>query len=370
MYDVVIVGGGPSGATVARLAGRCGRTLVVERREDVAADGPGRGKPCGGLLAPDAQRALAALGLGVPREVLTGPQLFAVRALDVPTGRERHYPRAYLNVNRARFDAWLRSLVPGDVEVRRGVRVTGVRERGDGAEVQLEGRGTIEVVHARLVVGADGAGSTVRRHVFPRAPEPRRYVAIQEWFEARAAEPCYTAVFDPAVTDFYGWAIPKGDAVIVGAAVPAGPGASARFERLVAMLRRSGLRVGRLLGREGTLLSRPRRPSELVTASARVALVGEAAGFVSPSSAEGISFALESGAAFAAALAAGGVAGAAERYRAATAPLRRKVLSKVLKGALLDQSLLRGLALASGIGSVPVGAAASLPREHTCPSRV
>ncbi len=370
MYDVVIVGGGPAGATVARLAVRCGRTLLVERREDVAAGGPGRGKPCGGLLAPDAQRALAALGLGVPRDVLEGPQLFAVRALDVSTGRERHYPRAYLNVNRARFDAWLRSLVPGDVEVRRGVRVTGVRERGDGAEVQLEARGRIEVVQARLVVGADGAGSTVRRHVFPRASEPRRYVAIQEWFEARAAEPCYTAVFDPAVSDFYGWAIPKGAAVIVGAALPAGPGASARFERLVANLRGSGLRLGRSLGREGTLLSRPRRPSELVTASARVALVGEAAGFVSPSSAEGISFALESGADFAAALAAGGVAGAAERYRAATMPLRRKVLSKVLKGALLDQALVRGLALASGIGSVRVGAAPSPPREHTCLSRV
>jgi flavin-dependent dehydrogenase len=86
-----------------------------------------------------------------------------------------------------------------------------------------------------------------------------------------------------------------------------------------------------------------------------VTLVGEAAGFVSPSSAEGISFALESGAALAAALASGGVAGAAERYGAATAPLRRKVLSKVLKGALLDRAALRGLALATGFGSVQVG---------------
>jgi geranylgeranyl reductase len=236
--------------------------------------------------------------------------------------------------------------------------------------VQLEGRGEIEVVHARLVVGADGAGSTVRRHVFPRASEPRRYVAIQEWFEARGAEPCYTAVFDPAVTDFYGWAIPKGDAVIVGAAVPAEGGASARFERLVDTLRGAGLRLGRSLGREGTLLSRPRRPAELVTASRRVALVGEAAGFVSPSSAEGISFALESGAAFAAALAAGGVEGAAERYRAATAPLRRKVLSKMVKGALLDRALLRSLALASGIGSVPVGAAPAASVEDPCVSRI
>jgi flavin-dependent dehydrogenase len=356
MYDVVVVGGGPSGATVARIAGRCGKTLLVERRDDVARDGPGRGKPCGGLLAPDAQRALAALGLGVPRHVLTGPQLFAVRAIDVPSRRERHYARAYLNVDRARFDAWLRSLVPVDVEVRRGVRVTGVREHADGAELRLEGRGGIEIVRARLVVGADGAGSRVRRDVFPGAPEPRRYVAIQEWFEARAAEPCYTAVFDPEVTDFYGWAIPKGDAVIVGAAIPVGPEAAGRFERLVETLRRSGLGLGPSLGREGTLLCRPRRRVELVTGSARVALVGEAAGFVSPSSAEGISFALESGAALGAAIEAGGVEGAAERYRAATARLARKVLAKVLKGLLLDRAAFRSAALASGVGAIPVGA--------------
>jgi geranylgeranyl diphosphate/geranylgeranyl-bacteriochlorophyllide a reductase len=148
--------------------------------------------------------------------------------------------------------------------------------------------------------------------------------------------------------------------VVVGAALEPGPDAAARFERLVATLRSAGLRLGRSLGREGTLLTRPSRPAHLVTGAGQVALAGEAAGFVSPSSAEGISFALESGAALGAALAPG-LDGWAQRYADATARLRRKVLAKVLKGALLDRAAVRRLALATGVGAVSVGDAPDVP---------
>ncbi|HSN91809.1 MAG TPA: FAD-binding protein [Anaeromyxobacteraceae bacterium] len=357
MYDLVIVGAGPAGATLARLAGSRLRTLLVERRRGGPAEpGPRAGKCCGGLLAPEAQRALAALGLGVPREVLVGPQLFAVRAIDVASGLERHYPRHYLNVDRARFDAWLRSLVPAAVEVRTGHRLTGLCDEGDGVAAALEWAGGTEVVRARLVVGADGAASRVRARAFPRLPEPETYLAIQEWFEAGGAEPCHTAVFDPSVTDFYGWAIPKGDRIVVGAALRPGLEASGRFERLVRTLRDRGLRLGRSLGREGALLHRPCRPAHLVTGRGRVALAGEAAGFVSPSSAEGLSRALRSGAALAAALAPG-LEGWAPRYRAATAGLRREILGKRLKASVLFSPTLRRAVMASGIGAVPVGEA-------------
>lgn len=353
MYDLVIVGAGPAGATLARLAPGHLRTLLVERRGAGGRSGPGSAKCCGGLLAPEAQRALAALGLGVPREVLAGPQLFAVRAIDVAARLERYYPRHYLNVDRGQFDAWLRSLLPAGVELR-AARVTALRDEGHAMAVALEAPGGTEVVRARLVVGADGAASRVRAQAFPGLPEPDRYLAIQEWFVACRADPCYTAVFDPPATDFYGWAIPKGDRIAVGAALPPGPGAAARFARLVATLEERGLRLGSSLGREGAMLYRPRRRRHLATGCGRVALVGEAAGFVSPSSAEGLSHALRSGAALAAALAPG-LEGWAARYRAATAGVRRELLVKTVKAPLLFWPLIRRAVMRSGLGSVPVG---------------
>lgn len=93
MYDVAIVGAGPAGSMLARLIGQRYRVLLVEKRQLDGPERPSLGKCCGGLLAPDAQRMLSRLGLGLPKSVLQDPQLFVVRAIDVPRKLERYYQR-------------------------------------------------------------------------------------------------------------------------------------------------------------------------------------------------------------------------------------------------------------------------------------
>ena len=90
MYDVAITGGGPAGATLARLIGDRYKVLLVEpRRLADAPAGFAALKCCGGLLAPDAQMMLSKLGLGLPKGVLEDPQLFVVKAIDMPQGLKR-----------------------------------------------------------------------------------------------------------------------------------------------------------------------------------------------------------------------------------------------------------------------------------------
>lgn len=353
MYDVCIIGAGPAGATAARLLPRNLRVLLVDKRPlDRAYASGDPQKLCGGLLSPRAQAELARQGLGVPQSVLAGPQLFAVRTCDIDAGLERLYQRFYTNIDREAFDRWLVSLVPDSVEVAHGWRALSL-ERDDEASIvrfATPGGGRASVA-ARVVIGADGAGSLVRRALLGDTRRVPAYVAMQARCVTAGGEPHYGAIFDAAATDFYGWTIPKGAEVLVGAALPAGPDAHRRFDEFVARAREAGFDFGLEYERAAAPVVRPARPSHITLGRRDVLLAGEAAGHISPSSAEGISYALRSGAAVASALA-HGVEGAAERYSIAAWPLTSEVCAKLAKSSLIASATTRRVALRTGIGAL------------------
>ena len=69
------------------------------------------------LLAPDAQQILGRFGLGLPQNILVGPQLFTVRTIDIQNNIEQYYQRHYINIDREKFDKWLVSLLLSEVIV-------------------------------------------------------------------------------------------------------------------------------------------------------------------------------------------------------------------------------------------------------------
>ncbi len=353
MYDIAIVGAGPSGATLARMLAPAYRVLLVDRRRlDLEPGAAGLHKVCGGLLAPAAQHELARQGLGVPSHVTRGPQLFAVRTLDLAAELERLYQRFYVNVDREAFDRWLLSLVSDSVDTAFGWSLRELERDADASFLRFDTpAGGSAGVRARLVVGADGASSAVRRLAFPRTPAPARYVAVQAECEQHAGDPYYGAVFDARITDFYGWTIPKGDRVLVGIALPAGDGTVGRFDRFLEAVRANGFGVGSEVGRSSAAIARPSNPWHLCPGAGGVLLAGEAAGFISPSSAEGISYALKSAAILADALHSG-LAGADARYREVAWPLACKVGLKAAKASAIYGAATRRLIMRSGLGSI------------------
>ena len=128
MFDAVIIGLGPAGSRLARLLAGKYNVLCLDKK---VAEG-GFEKPCGGLLAPDAQKILARFDLTLPKSVLVDPQLFAVRTLDLSSGLTRYYQRFYVNMNRAKFDRWLISLIPASVPVYAGAKVIKITRNENG----------------------------------------------------------------------------------------------------------------------------------------------------------------------------------------------------------------------------------------------
>lgn len=205
-------------------------------------------------------------------------------------------------------------------------------------------------VCARLVVGADGAESVVASTLGCSRERPG-YIALQGSFDGASADPYYGAFFDEALTDFYGWSIPKGATTYVGMAVRRGLGAGRRFDEFVDRLRERGCSIGSPLHRESAPLRRPSLPGHITLGSDSLALIGEAAGLISASSAEGISYALRSARILAGALA-GGVGGAAGRYRIGMTPIVADVVGKMLKARVLYDTGARRLVMRSGVTAI------------------
>lgn len=348
MYDVAIIGLGPAGATLARLLAGKLRVVCLDKKRPE--DG-GFEKPCGGLLAPDAQKELARFSLTLPTEVLATPQIFSVQTLDARSGLLRHYQRCYINVNRDRFDRWLLSLIPPAVTRLSDCRCTGVAKTPDGWQVSYRQNGQTATLQARYLVGADGAHSQVRHALYPNK-KIRCYTSVQQWFEEQHTQPFYSCLFDEQNTDCYSWSISKDNRFIFGGAYPARH-CREGFEAQKRLLERQGYRFGKPLRTEACQVLRPASPWQLCSGHSNAFLVGEAGGFISPSSLEGISSAMATARKLAdILLRPGGNPNAA--YWRATLPLRLTVAVKLCKCPFMYWPWLRRLVLRSRLQAIEV----------------
>lgn len=215
-YDIAIIGLGPSGSVLAQLLSKKHKVIAIDRKKSIE---KGFKKPCGGLLSSDAQKALAKLDITLPKDVMVDPQIFAVKTIELKNTLIRYYQRCYINIDRHKFDLWLKSLIPNHVEVYNNSYCSSVEKVPEGYRVTFYENGIKQVITTKYLVGADGASSMVRHFLYPKK-KIRTYMSIQQWFSETHDNPFYSCIFDSENTDCCSWSISKDNKFIFGGAFP------------------------------------------------------------------------------------------------------------------------------------------------------
>ena len=302
--DVLIVGAGPSGSTAATTLARLGHSSVIIDKGVFP-----RHKTCASWINALAFSRFEYLNAELSN--LVDCPFYGIRFYDQTVSRHGSYrerkPSGYLTL-RSKFDHGLANIaVRSGAIFRQGVRAVQIDEQRIGIRAVLSD-GT--AVNARFLLGADGSNSQIARWSGLRKSwKPNQYVLCANEdipYSAQSIEKFYGEKVPLFVSlrfnglDGYGWVFPKQEYICVGIGGRVSRGADIR-EILKSFVERS--REVKLIPSD-LQISKPDYaldPAGAIHSMAaltrgRTMLIGDAAGFVSGSTGEGIYPGMVSGA--------------------------------------------------------------------------
>lgn len=295
---VAVVGSGPAGSSTAEVLASSGiETYLFERKLDNA-------KPCGGAIP-----LCMVSEFDLPQDIIDR-QVRKMKMIS-PSNREvdinlvnqdeyigmcrREVLDGYLRNRAAKLGANLINATVHKLDIptdnTKPYTIHYIDHSEGGA------KGIAKNLKVDLIVGADGANSRIAKEI--DAGDYNYAIAFQERIRLPQEMMGYYEdlaemyVGDDVSTDFYAWVFPKYDHVAVGTGTMQVHKAS--IKQLQAGIRARAAKKlvgGKIIKVEAHPIPEHPRPRRVV---GRVALVGDAAGYVTKSSGEGIYFAAKSG---------------------------------------------------------------------------
>lgn len=205
--DVAVVGAGPAGSRTARdLARRGFRVLLLEEHRTV-----GVPSHCSGLISLRTLRE-SEIGDGAILHRVTGAFVHTQSGSEVALGGGETRAVA---IDRVAWDRTLaeQAQTAGAELVR--ARVLNVARENSHVRLQTQTDGRDSAITARLVVGADGTHSRVRRTLGMGAPREYAYnLGIEGRLKTRRDDFVHVFVGREMAPGWFGWIIPTGDGMV------------------------------------------------------------------------------------------------------------------------------------------------------------
>ncbi|WTL28236.1 geranylgeranyl reductase family protein [Streptomyces sp. NBC_01498] len=290
VWDVVVVGAGPAGASAAYAAAVAGRRVLLLEKAELP-----RYKTCGGGIIGPSRDSLPP-GFELPLRDRVHAVTFSMNGRLARTRRSRRM--LFGLINRPEFDASLvEHAQKAGAVLRTGASVSRVQQHGPAvpdrrtvAVVLSDG----ETILSRAVVGADGSAGRIGAHVGVKLDQVDLGLELEIPVPPTVAEDWAGRVLIDwgPLPGSYGWVFPKGDTLTVGVISARGDGAATKryLEDFVAKQGLAGFEPSVSSGH----LTRCRTEDSPLSRG-RVLVCGDAAGLLEPWTREGISFALRSG---------------------------------------------------------------------------
>lgn len=298
---MIVVGGGPAGATAARALGDAGvHTLLLDR-----AAFP-RDKPCGGGISARVVQRFPYLAEALQR---IATHWVSQVYFESPDGSAVDYESEqplYLMIRRCEFDHLLLSLVGPQVEFQPGALVRRLEIQPDCVAVSADVQGEPREYRCRLVLGCDGANSVVARAAGPRAERVQYAIDMMEetpYAELNTADRKRMHVYYRIRGQYgYGYVFPKARHINLGVGFKMDYYLShlrgrqySYHQSFVSELRSKSLVEGASNAANFRAFPLPISGPLDRTSSNRILLAGDAGGFVNAFTAEGIYYAMVSG---------------------------------------------------------------------------
>jgi len=298
---VAVVGGGPGGACAAETLAQAGiETFLIERKLDNC-------KPCGGAI-PLCMLEEFDLPTDIVDRQVRKMTMISPTNKEVQIGQTLKDDEFIGMVRREVMDKYMRDrAAEKGAQLINGLMLSMEKPTQEGGSYVLtysdfggqEGsarKGEKKTLEVDVVIGADGANSRVAKEI--DAGDYEYAIAFQErmkipeekmaWYEERAE----MYVGEDVSPDFYGWVFPKCDHVAVGTGTVKDKKGINKYQQGTRDRAANRIKGGEIIRVEAHPIPEHPRPYRVRD---RVALIGDAAGYVTKCSGEGIYFAAKSG---------------------------------------------------------------------------